>query len=664
MKAKKIILFIGAITLIIFTACKKDFLDKQPLSNLTPENFFNQESDLASYTINLSINVFPTEGNPFASDRGTDAMTNNGIDNRYLPGNWKVDQDGGDWNFDNIHQCNYFLQTVLPKYNSNKITGVSTAIKHDIGEMYVLRAFEYFKKLKSFGDFPIIRTSLPDDAALLTEASKRQPQTEVARFILSDLDSAIMLLQDVSPDGARNRLNKNCAYLLKSRVALYEGTWLKYFKNTPFVPNGPDWPGATKDYNKNYAFQSGSIDAESLFFLNAAKDAAKVVADAIPLTINSGTIQQSTTQPVNPYFNMFSDVDMSSYKEVMLWRRYDKTLSVVNGIAVEMGYCNSGVGFTRGMVDGFLMANGLPIYAAGSGYAGDDSIGGPRVNRDNRLYIFLKQPKQKNILFGIPGDHATITEPKPDLTNVSGHSNYPTGYAPRKGLSYDGAQYGNGQSWEGEIIFRAVEAYLNYMEASVEISGSLDADATKYWQAIRTRAKVSTDLQNTITNTDLKIAATNDWAVLSGNVPVKELLYNIRLERKNELFGEGFRLADLRRWRSMDQMKTTPYQIEGFKIWGPIQKLWPKGFFLINAGGASTMSDSALSKYIRVFQRDPGGLLYKGYTFTMAHYLNNIAIHHFILTSKDGLGDVTTSPIYQNPGWGLEPNVGASNLPY
>lgn len=42
------------------------------------------------------------------------------------------------------------------------------------------------------------------------------------------------------------RINADAAILLKSRVALFEGTWLKYFKNTAFVPNGDGWPGKAK----------------------------------------------------------------------------------------------------------------------------------------------------------------------------------------------------------------------------------------------------------------------------------------------------------------------------------------------------------------------------------------------------------------------------------
>src|SRR5690606_10416629 len=158
-------------------------------------------------------------------------------------------------------------------FHDTATTEIYTLSLHDalpiyIGEVYFLRAYEYFKKLQALGDFPIVRTVMSDsDPGLLVTASERRPRTEVARFILSDLDSAIMLLKDVSPDGKKQRISKLTAQLLKSRVALYEGTWLKYFQGTAFVPNGPDWPGATKAYNANYQFPTGSIAAETDFFL-------------------------------------------------------------------------------------------------------------------------------------------------------------------------------------------------------------------------------------------------------------------------------------------------------------------------------------------------------------------------------------------------------------
>ena len=122
---------------------------------------------------------------------------------------------------------------------------------------YFLRACEYFKRYQLFGDFPIITHPLLDDKEALSEASKRSPRNEVARFILSDLDKAITLLK--AKKYADNQNKCGCCYFIKSRVALFEGTWLKYFKNTAFVPNGNGWPGKAKDYNSLINIPAGIL---------------------------------------------------------------------------------------------------------------------------------------------------------------------------------------------------------------------------------------------------------------------------------------------------------------------------------------------------------------------------------------------------------------------
>ena len=55
--------------------------------------------------------------------------------------------------------------------SQNTISGSVATIKHYIGEMYFLRAYEYFKKLQLFGDFPIINQPLADEMEALREAS-------------------------------------------------------------------------------------------------------------------------------------------------------------------------------------------------------------------------------------------------------------------------------------------------------------------------------------------------------------------------------------------------------------------------------------------------------------------------------------------------------------
>lgn len=104
-----------------------------------------------------------------------------------------------------------------------------------MGEAHFLRALEYFYRLRTLGDFPIVENTLSDNMEELTEASVRKPRNEVARFILEDLDKAIELSTN-SP--AKTRITRNAALVLKSRVALFEATWEKYHAGTALVPNG------------------------------------------------------------------------------------------------------------------------------------------------------------------------------------------------------------------------------------------------------------------------------------------------------------------------------------------------------------------------------------------------------------------------------------------
>ena len=335
---------------------------------------------------------------------------------------------------------------------------------------------------------------------------------------------------------------------------------------------------------------------------------------------------------------------------------------MTNNVPVNASTSNLGIGVTKGMVDTYLMANGLPYYAAGSGYHGDESIGDVRADRDGRAFLFLKEPGQINMWINTNmGTHGAIVEPfLPNITSGSEQFRYNTGYTSRKGVNPDKALCDNWGGYNGMIAYRAVEAYLNYVEAYYERYHSLNDKALNYWKAVRTRAGVSDDIQKTIDATDMNKEAQANWGAYSAGKLVDKTLYNIRRERCCEFMGEGYRMNDLRRWRSLDQLITTPYQIEGMKIWG---EYYPakyaeaaktdKTYELIYGidNPEANVSSPELSKYIRPYQI-ARTLAYDGFTWKMAHHLNPIAIKHFQLTSEAG-GDYADSPIYQNPGWPL-----------
>lgn len=659
------ILMTAALTLSL-SSCN-DILDMEPESSISPENYLKEESQLGAYALGC-YGYLPWNSTvgPCASDNTTDIQAGMSVPSKYLTNQWKVGQTGGAWDFGNIYNVNYFLNTVLPRYEAGEISGNDANIRHYIGEMYFFRALLYFDKLRTLGDFPIVTTILKDDKAELIEASKRMPRTEVARFILEDLDKAASMMQATAPDGNRNRMYSAVAQMLKSRVALFEGTWLKYFKGTPFVPNGPGWPGADKEYNAGYQFKAGSIDDESNWFLDQAIEASAAVADAFELTPNSGILPQSIAES-NEYVEMFGAIDMKPFSEIMLWKACDKGLGVTHNIQVNASTSNVGIGVTRAMINTYLLKDGRPYYAEYGIEGGDESIEEIRSNREDRAMLFLKQPGQINMWINLDmGSHGGPVEPSiMNITSGSEQFRYNTGYTCRKGVNPDKALCDNWGSYSGVIIYRASEAYLNYIEAYYERHGQLDGKATAYWNALRQRAGITGSIQSTIDATDMTIESQFNWSAYSGGQLIDKTLYNIRRERVSELMGEGFRWDDLRRWRSMDQLADTPYFVEGIKVWSDYYKALyeaagaeNKDYQLKYEGDDANVSSPALSKYLRVYQYNKESLGYNGYTWHMAHYLDPIAIQHFKITSSDPEG-YSDSPVYQNPYWSLRPDTPA-----
>lgn len=238
-KINKII--IALLALYSLSACN-DFLDREPLSQVSPDAYFNNAGQLSAYTLDLYKSFFYTNkdysmGNTLLDNNTDNQAKRNSSDDIWLPGWKKVPNKASVWKLNNIRKVNYFLGKVLPKYKAGEIEGSKAEINQAIGEAYFLRAYEYYGKLTKLGDFPIIKEPLPEDRAELIKRSKRSPRNLVARFILEDLDEAIKYLSP-NPVANKNRISQEVAKLFKSRVALYEGTWLKYHRGTAFVPGG------------------------------------------------------------------------------------------------------------------------------------------------------------------------------------------------------------------------------------------------------------------------------------------------------------------------------------------------------------------------------------------------------------------------------------------
>lgn len=645
-----------------------DFLDKEPMSQIAPEQYYSSESQLDAILMDEYPNTLPGHGSFygfFEGDAGTDNQINPSPSSQYLLNKWATDTGAGSWWWGRIYYINFALQQIMPRYgdaldgSKNTIEGSLETIQHYIGEFFYLRAYQYFGKVRALGDFPIVLEPVSIDETALKEASARRPRNEVVRQILDDLDKAIYLMS--FKDLGTTRINKDVALQLKGRVALNEATWLKYFKGTPFVPGGEGWPGE-KMY-PNYQYPAGSIDKEIEYFLDQAIDASKQVGDKYVdrLTPNTGKLQQSVDEPVNDYYNMFGATDMSQYPEIIFWRQYSSAFAR-HDVCVQSYQGNGSLGVTRMYVQNFLMEDGTPVYnhgtyADGDGYyMGDKTIADVRVNRDSRLSIFLKSPGDKNFIYDLDFADAYFSNPEeqtPAIASGGWGNQYVTGYCIRKGGNTSRRLYVNQGCYTGCPIMRATESLLNYMEAYYERHGSLDATAERYWKAIRNRAHVSDDIYKTIAATDMNKEAENDWGAYSGGKLVDPTLYNIRRERRCEFLSEGRRMSDLKRWRALDQLIENPCHMEGFHLWGtPMEKWYKKSELTNGRGSSSKVSSKDRSEYLRPFERYEEQDGYNGLTWRMAHYLEPVSIKQILLCTPDGT-NAEESVIYQNPYWPL-----------
>ena len=620
------------------TSCS-DFLDRPPLDQISPDSYYTTADQLGTFTINYYTSIFPNNSGWWAGvatfDDGTDNQASRGGNSgMYLQDQWKVPTSGG-IGMNAIRNVNKFINESEAKIAAGKVTGTPEQINQYMGEAYFIRAMLYYSKLQDYGDFPIELKELNIDNDLV-EASKRQPRNLVARQILSDMDKAIDKLQVTIAN--KVRINKNAALAMKSRMALYEATFEKYHRGTGRVPGDANWPGKNKEWNKNFTINQ---DDEVNFFLDQAIDAAKKVCDAVPLkTQNNHVMNPSAIGQYNgwnAYYDMFASPDLSKYPEVLLWRQFNSNLTPsLAHLTSNKLRGGASTGWTRGLVESFLMKNGLPIYASGSGYHGDTTVDMAKTDRDERLQLFMFGESdvlgidQKSIDLAndkLPAGATPLTKilfNAATLFATDQASRDVTGYRQRKFYNYDPAMQ-LGQTFsdvDGQIIIRVEEAMLNYIEASYLRTGSLDATATGYWTALRARAGITAPISTTIAATDMSKEAdvkrpSYDWAAFSAGHPVDATLYSIRRERRSEFAGEGLRNDDLIRWAALDQVKN--YQIEGVNFWDQIYQnpsfVNDKGVSLIIADGdaKATMSAKTLSKYVRPYQiQKTNNILYNG----------------------------------------------------
>ncbi len=482
---------------VLLSSCDDDFLVKTPLDDITTENYYKTAQDLET-----AVNAFYQDlpgwagvGNGYSQmpDSNTDMLTGETPSDSYL-GVYSIptSSSGSNWGWwDEIREVNFYLDRV------DQAEGNQTDINHFIGEGYFFRAYHYFNFLAKYGAVPIIDKYITNlDTDYLYKG--RDPRNEVADFILSDLDTAISLLKSYPNITNKPRISKEAAQLLKATVALYEGTWEKYHKDTAFGVSGSD--GST--------------------YIQIAATASKAVIDSGVFSLHSD------------YGSLFNKIGLSGNSEAILWRDYNYiTLAIGNDLQISWPNRSS---YTRFAVRSYLCSDGLPISLSPN-YVGDKNLNTIENNRDPRLAATLMVPGDlvRNTTAGVK---TYFTAPV-----ITGNNSANGGYESQKYRDPNLESTGQFTRSTSKILMRYAEALLIYAEAKAELGTITQADLDISINKLRTRAGMPGIILGAIVTDP-------DWP--NYGYTLTPILYEIRRERSVELMAEGFRADDIYRWRA------------------------------------------------------------------------------------------------------------------
>ncbi|GAB4050044.1 RagB/SusD family nutrient uptake outer membrane protein [Spirosoma litoris] len=457
-------------------------LNLVPQDAISPETFFKTENDLLLYT-NSFYNALPSAEDVYNED--VDNVVKNSLRDE-LQGTRVVPTSGGGWSWTTLRNINYFLA------NSAKCPDTKAVAKYN-GLARFFRAYFYFGMVKRFGDVPWYSRAIEvSDQEMLTKA--RDPRTMVMDSVMADINYAIANL-----DGSRqvNSITKWTALALKSRMALYEGTFRKYHPEF-------NLPGADK-------------------FLDECVSASE------NLMTNSGyTIYKAT--PATAYGKLFSS-DNAIPDEVILARDFSDELQVYHNLNYYTMTASYGKpGLEKKLVNSYLMADGsrftdIKGYETMQFY---DEV----QNRDPRLSQTIRTPGYTRI-----GESTPLT---PEFgATVTGYQLIKFVSAPK----WD--------TYSKDItdmpIFRYAEVLLNFAEAKAERGTLTQADLDRSTKLTRDRVGMP-NINLTIANANPDPYQAQQYTQLSGSNT--GVILEIRRERRIELVMENFfRWDDLIRWK-------------------------------------------------------------------------------------------------------------------
>jgi hypothetical protein len=428
-----------SVVLCLFSACKKDFLDRNPQDAYSNESLWNSAADANAALTGVyhgqhnNVSVCASGWADGTNIAYLDCMS----DNAYSQWPWEGFQAFGNgtitatltgaadlWNYTTVTKCNFFLA------NIGKTPMDATLKAQMIAQVRFIRAYEYFLMSQLYGDVPLVTTILTTAQA---NVSVRTPKADVTKFILAELAAAVPDLAASYSGADVGHITKGAALALKARVELYE-----------------------QDYTDCIT------DCQSLMGMGYSLDPS--------------------------YSDLFRMQNQYTNSEIITAAQYVENPSEdANGLLGVMP-SNSMGGWSsidplQDLVDSYEMENGKVITDPASGYDPNN----PYLNRDPRLAATILYPGAPNIPAGsISVNYYDPLDPSSADFYASGNNTSPSGYVVKKYTSNLGDFDNLFQSGLNMIVIRYAEVLLSYAEAKIE-AGQIDGSVYSAINLVRNR---------------------------------------------------------------------------------------------------------------------------------------------------------------------------------
>lgn len=232
-------IFLGL--LFLLSAC--DLLKKEPLTSITPQNFYSNASDAES-ALNAAYDAMQAtayygQNMNVVGEMPSDNVTSTNGDVSYLENITWTPQSGfpnGIFNqaYVTINRANAVLAHV-PDVEMDE-----SRKKEILGEAHFIRGLSYFNLVRLYGGVPL-RLEPVNSGDPSTVNIKRASVDSVYAQIIQDLDSAEQMAPDTPSDPAiaRGQATSGAAAAIEAKVYLYRRNWQKTIEEARKVLANP-----------------------------------------------------------------------------------------------------------------------------------------------------------------------------------------------------------------------------------------------------------------------------------------------------------------------------------------------------------------------------------------------------------------------------------------